>query len=121
MKIKESTWSKNANICHKCPKDGASDGSRGCPWWWKTTHENVSTNEIKVIEECGKVQLPLFLVEVIKASNRPAAAVESARNEISRLVAEVGRSAPGLTLSPSRQLMDLTARAIDEEQRARKD
>jgi hypothetical protein len=40
------------------------------------------------------VQLPLYLTEVIMASNRPAAAIESTRNEIadglSRIATAVG-------------------------------
>lgn len=52
--------------------------------WWKTVQTELETGRERIWEECGFVQLPTFLVEVIKASNRPAAAVESMRNEMVR-------------------------------------
>ena len=48
--------------------------------WW-TTVWNDGKDE-KIIESCGYEQLPQYLTEVVKASNRPAAAVESLRNEL---------------------------------------
>ncbi len=68
-------YSKDAFNCHKCPE-------KGCPMWW-TTIWSDGKNE-KIIESCGYEQLPQYLTEVVKASNRPAAAVESLRNELKK-------------------------------------
>lgn len=77
-------YSKNALNCSKCPGK-AGDG--GCPMWWNTVHTDGAT--IKTISSCGYEQLPLYLIEVVKASNRPAAAVESCRNEVALGLARV--------------------------------
>jgi hypothetical protein len=69
-------WSKNAFVCHKCPE-------KGCPMWWETVATSLD-GEVKIIKSCGFTQLPTYLIEVVKASNRPAAAVESARDEIAK-------------------------------------
>ena len=45
-------------------------------------HTNIATGEDKLVKDCGYKLMPTMLVEVIKASNRPAAAVESLRNVI---------------------------------------
>lgn len=71
-------YSKNAFNCAKCPGKG---GDGGCPMWWETVWEN-GEGATKLVKGCGFEQLPLYLTEVIKASNRPAAAVEATRNEI---------------------------------------
>lgn len=71
-------YSRNAFNCHKCPQK-AGDG--GCPMWWETVRQN-DKGEVDVVRSCGFEQLPTYLIEVIKASNRPAAAIESTRNEI---------------------------------------
>lgn len=70
------------------------DRSDGCPLWWVTRWTNGS--EEKEIAQCGLVQLPHYLTEVIKASNRPAAAIESTRNEIAVGLARVAESIPRL-------------------------
>lgn len=89
-------WSKDAVNCRRCPRDGSRDGSRGCPLWWKTVQTEVETGRERIWEECGLVQLPVYLVEVIKASNRPAAAVESMRNEMALGIERVARALPRL-------------------------
>ena len=84
----DKPWSKRAHQCYRCPKDGAADGTRGCPRWWKTVQVSV-TGETKVWEECGDVHWPVYATEIIKASNRPAAAIESTRNEMVRGLAAI--------------------------------
>jgi len=69
----------NAENCKACPK---RNDEQGCPWWWEFMETNISTGQERLTKQCGKAALPVFLTEVIKASNRPAAAVESTRNEI---------------------------------------
>ena len=49
--------------------------------WWTTAWEKEG-EETKIVDGCGFEQLPRYLHEVVKASNRPAAAIESTRNEI---------------------------------------
>ena len=71
-------YSKHAFNCQKCP---GKAGDNGCPMWWTTTWTNAA-GELKTKASCGYEQLPEFLIEVIKASNRPASAIESTRNEI---------------------------------------
>ena len=73
-------FSKNAFNCQKCPGKGGDDG---CPVWWETIWEQAS-GETKIVKGCGFEQLPMYLTEVVKASNRPAAAVESMRNEMAK-------------------------------------
>ena len=53
--------------------------------------QDADTGETRIERMCGWTAMPIFLTEVIKASNRPAAAVESTRNEIAAGLAEVGR------------------------------
>jgi len=79
------TFSKHAFDCARCPGK-AGDG--GCPAFWETIWERP-TGETKIIKGCGFEQLPLYLTEVIKASNRPAAAIESTRNEIANGLARI--------------------------------
>jgi len=59
----------------KCYEDGS------CPCWCEVIWTNVQTGEEKVVKDCLFRMLPAMMVEVIKASNRPSAAVESMRNE----------------------------------------
>lgn len=59
--------------------------------WWSTVHENTKTGETQVLEECGFAQLPLYLTEVIRASNRPAAEVGAIRYELGAGLRRVAR------------------------------
>ncbi len=70
---------KHAFECKKCPK---RNDIEGCPAWWEVVYTNPASGETRLEKNCGWSQLPKMIVEVIKASNRPAAAVESCRNEI---------------------------------------
>lgn len=69
---------KNAWNCKRCPQ---RNDENGCPAWVEYTQENAQ-GEQRVQKECLFQALPLFLTETIKASNRPAAAIESTRNEL---------------------------------------
>lgn len=69
---------KNAWNCRRCPQ---RNDENGCPAWIEYTQENAH-GEQRTQKECLFQALPVFLVEVIKASNRPAAAIESTRNEL---------------------------------------
>jgi hypothetical protein len=74
-------YSENAFNCSKCPENG---GYGGCPAWWEIVWEKPNTDEVKVEKGCGLEMMPKLLLEVLKASNRPAAAVESMRNEMKK-------------------------------------
>jgi len=69
---------KNAFNCKRCPKNATENG---CPCWCEVIWTNVQTGEEKVVKDCLFRMLPAMMIEVIKASNRPAASVESMRNE----------------------------------------
>ena len=68
---------KNAFNCKHCPQ---TDNENGCPVWWKVTYTNA-IGEQRIDEKCGFQHMPAFFIEVIKAANRPAAVIESMRNE----------------------------------------
>lgn len=82
---------RNAWNCKKCP--GRND-DQGCPAWIEYTQENPSTGEQRLRKECLFQALPVFLIEVVKASNRPAAAVESMRNEVANGMAQLVQVMP---------------------------
>jgi len=75
------TYSVNAFNCSQCPE---KNGDGGCPAWWEIVWENPQSDEVKVEKSCGLEMMPRILLEVLKASNRPAAAVESMRNEMKK-------------------------------------
>lgn len=72
---------RNAWNCKRCPQRADAEG---CPAWVEYTQENVASGEQRLRKECLFQALPVFLTEVIRASNRPAAAVESVRNELAQ-------------------------------------
>lgn len=69
--------------CQECPE---KSGPEGCPCWWEMIETQGGSGEQRLKKGCGLSQEMLLcaLIEVIKASNRPAAAVESCRNEIAQ-------------------------------------
>lgn len=73
---------KNAWRCKKCPQSNKEDG---CPMWWEVFYEKmgVSGSEgIKVVKGCGLQLQSEYMVEVIKASNRPAKQISAMQNEM---------------------------------------
>ena len=77
--------------CDDCPMNSDATRGRACPMWWETVWNkpSVSGMETKVVKACGYTQLPEFLVEVIKASNRPAAQISGVQNEIAEGLAKI--------------------------------
>ena len=67
--------------CKKCPQ---SNGEKGCPMWWEFMALDIASGKEELKKMCGYAALPTFLTAVIEASNRPAAAIESTRNEIAK-------------------------------------
>lgn len=76
---------KNAFKCHKCP--GVND-ENGCPNWTELLETNPQTGEERLRKGCGFIMQQIFLLEVLKASNRPAAAIEDMRNNIIKTLRE---------------------------------
>lgn len=82
--------------CADCPRNNDPARGRSCPAWWEWASENPGTGETKIERMCGWAGMPIFLVHVLAASNRPAAAIESTRNEIAKGLGDVaGQLAQG--------------------------
>lgn len=63
--------------CKDCP-----ESEKGCPCWTEIVETNIQTGEERITKDCLLKLMPRLLIEVIKASNRPAAAIESTRNAL---------------------------------------
>lgn len=88
-----------------CPRNADPKAGKYCPAWTEYTETNLQTGEERITKECVFQALPKFLVETLKASNRPAAAVESTRNEIAdgfRRVSERIERIPAVLLEDKR-------------------
>ncbi len=105
---------KNAWKCHRCPK---SNDEKGCPAWIEYSETNIITGEVRITKECSFQAMPKFLVKVIEASNRPAAAVESTRNEIAagfgRVISSIQNSVAFAASAPSNRIAKDVRHAIN--------
>lgn len=72
--------------CDKCPRTNDPQADRYCVAWWEGVEENVATGEARVYSQCGFTVMPRLLSECAGANRSAAAAVESMRNEVVRLV-----------------------------------
>lgn len=70
---------KNAMKCHKCPE---SNDEKGCPCWTEIIETNSETGQERINKNCLFQLMPSLMVEVIKASNRPAAEMSAMRGEV---------------------------------------
>jgi hypothetical protein len=70
---------KNAFNCKKCPQ---TNTEQGCPMWWEFMQTDTTNGREQLTKMCGYQALPIYLIEVIKASNRPAAEIGAMRCEI---------------------------------------
>ena len=68
---------KNPFECKECP-----ESEKGCPCWTELLETNIQTGEERITKDCLLKLMPRLMIEVIKASNRPAAAMESTRNTL---------------------------------------
>ena len=68
---------KNPFECKECP-----ESEKGCPCWVEILETNIQTGEERITKDCIFKLLPRLMIEVIKASNRPAAAIEATRNSL---------------------------------------
>ena len=96
---------KNAWNCKECPR---SHGPDGCPAWMVLDHANFQTGEVKKSHSCLLPLLPQMNLEVIKASNRAAAVLESWRYaHIERLDALLNiAQMPGITPEMLRDFLE---------------
>jgi len=80
--------------CHNCPCNADPENGRACPAWWETiwTQGEGSSVKQRLRKGCGLAQLPDFLLEVVKASNRPAAQVSNLQNEIAEGLGRINTS-----------------------------
>jgi hypothetical protein len=100
-------YSKNAFNCAKCPRKG---GEGGCPAWWETHHTNTLTGELKIIKSCGFEQLPVYLIEVIKAASTTVGTTDALRNEIGGGLRGIA-SLIGVT---KREVLSIEAQPVDD-------
>lgn len=63
----------NAFNCANCPQNNTENG---CPAWTELVMENPETKEVRIDRACFFQNFQKLMIEVIKASNRPAAAIE---------------------------------------------
>jgi hypothetical protein len=72
----------NPNTCKFCPYKY----EEGCPDWvdesWGLVETNIQTGETRLTTGCLKHIIVRTLGQMFAACNRPAAAIESTRNEI---------------------------------------
>lgn len=73
----------------RCPRNNDPEKGAYCPAWTETLEHNAETGEERIQKECMFQALPRWMMHVVSASNRPAAAVESTRNEIAQGFAQV--------------------------------
>ena len=88
-----------------CPRNNDPKSGKYCPVWMEMIETNVQTGEERVTKDCGFKLQQRLMIEVIKASNRPAAAIESTRNEIAEGFNKVGSIMMNLQ-SKTKQLRD---------------
>lgn len=94
----------------KCQYYQGKDGKPcDCPAWTGLVETNLVTGEVRNKEDCVYKLLPSLMVEVIKAANRPAAAVESCRNEI---VLGLKRIADNMPAAPPQPLLEQDEHAL---------
>lgn len=72
-----------------CPRNSDPQQGKYCPAWTEYTETNIQTGEDRTRKECLFQAMPRFMIEAIKASNRPAAAAESMRNEVAKGFSEL--------------------------------
>jgi hypothetical protein len=72
---------KGAFNCEKCPRSNDPQAERACPAWWETLWQD-NAGETKVEKGCAFTQMQQYHIEVIRASNRPAASFDKLVNEM---------------------------------------
>lgn len=60
--------------------------------WWEFMQTEIGTGREQLTKMCGYQALPIYLIEVIKASNRPAAEIGTMRAEIADNMRQVAHT-----------------------------
>lgn len=76
--------------CHDCPQSNREDG---CPKWIEIIETNTITQQERMTCGCVDVLYPTLCVEIIKASNRPAAEISAMRDQVSHAMAQAAQQA----------------------------
>lgn len=76
----------------KCPRNADPANGRFCPAWTEYVETNEQTGEERIRRECVFQAMPKFMMFAVRAANRPAAAIESTRNEIADGFARVSQT-----------------------------
>lgn len=69
--------------CGDCPQSNKADG---CPKWVEIIETNVATQQERMTCGCVDQLYPTLCVELIKASNRPAAEISAMRDQVTSAV-----------------------------------
>lgn len=67
----------------KCPRNNDPEQGAYCPAWTEYVETNPASGEERLQKECLFSAMPKFMIHTLAAANRPAAAIESMRNEMS--------------------------------------
>jgi hypothetical protein len=91
----------NPKTCEKCLHRYRKEG---CPHWIEPENgfieTNIRTGEERVVQGCFFQVIPKLMAHVVSAANRPAAAMESFRNE---MVKRIDQQAGNVTMLPRRE------------------
>lgn len=80
----------------KCPRNNDPEKDKYCPAWTEYMETNQSTGEERMQKECLFTAMPKFMIETMKAANRPAAAIESVRNEVTEGLGRIAQGVEGV-------------------------
>ena len=90
---------KNAFKCKKCPQSNNEDG---CPCWIELMMTNTRTGDEKIEKGCTYQLMPIMMIEVIKASNRPAEELGKMSNNFVKglnvISGAIGKISPNSTI-----------------------
>mgnify|MGYP000736351240 CR=1 FL=1 len=75
-----------------CPRNNDPEKGAYCPAWTEYTETNHQTGEDRIQKECMFTAMPKFMAHTLAAANRPAAAIESTRNEIAKGFSQVSEA-----------------------------
>lgn len=90
-----------------CPRNNDPEKGKYCPAWTEYMETNQSTQEERLQKECLFTAMPKFMIHTLQAANRPAAAVESMRNEMAEGLGRIGQAAEGIQrISRDRQSLE---------------
>lgn len=79
-----------------CPRNNDPAKGRYCPAWTEYMETNAQNGEERLQRECLFTAMPKFMIHTLQAANRPAAAIESVRNEVAEGLGRIGQAAEGL-------------------------